>query len=613
MELLIVLAPEHELVNIITTQGQKQEVENYCQQTALKSERDRQSDVKSITGAFTGAYALNPFNGEKIPIWIGDYVLASYGTGAVMAVPCGDQRDWNFATHFGIEIKNIFKDTDVSQGANDDKSAIIDNSDFLSGLTAKEAIQTAILAIEEKGLGKGKTNYRLRDAIFSRQRYWGEPFPVFYENNTPQLTSSNTCVELPAVDKYLPTDQGDPPLARAKKEDWNIFQGDRMEYNTMPGWAGSSWYFLRYMDPQNSTEFVSKEKVEYWGQVDLYIGGAEHAVGHLLYSRFWTKFLFDRGFINFDEPFKKMINQGMILGRSNFVYRVKDSNTFVSFDKRKEYKTSRLHVDIDLVNNDCLNIEGFKNWRDEYKDAEFILNDEGQYLCGFEIEKMSKSKYNVQTPDQLVEKFGADTLRMYEMFLGPLEQFKPWDTKGINGVHNFLRKFWRLAHNEKNTFDVSEAQPTKKEYKALHKAIKKVTDDIERYAFNTVVSTLMIAVNELNELKCNNKFILQDLLVLIAPYAPHFAEELWEKLGHTESITQATWPTFDAKYLQEDSFTYPVSFNGKMRFTLELSANLSKEEIEKAVLSYDKTKQYLDDNTPKRLIVVPKKIVNIVV
>ena len=608
----MVLAPEHKLVKSITSASQKEEVERYCQQAALKSERDRQSDVKSVTGAFTGAYAIHPFTNDKISIWIGDYVLASYGTGAVMAVPCGDQRDWNFANKFGIEIKNIFKDTNISEGANEDKAAIIDNSDFLSGLTAQEAIQQAILAIEKKEIGKGKTNYRLRDAIFSRQRYWGEPFPVYYENDIPRLINDDSCVELPEVDKYLPTEEGKPPLARAKKEDWNVFQGDRMEHNTMPGWAGSSWYFLRYMDPQNDIEFVSKEKADYWGQVDLYIGGAEHAVGHLLYSRFWTKFLYDRGFIAFDEPFKKMINQGMILGRSNFVYRIKDRNTFVSFDKRKDYKTSRMHVDIELVDKDVLDIEAFKKWREEYKESEFILNDEGKYICGFEVEKMSKSKYNVQTPDDLVEKFGADTLRMYEMFLGPLEQFKPWDTKGINGVHNFLRKFWRLAHDENNQIHISDDEPTKAELKSLHKAIKKVTEDIDRQAFNTVVSNLMIAVNELNDLKCNKRHILKDLIVLIAPYAPHFAEELWEKLGHTESVTLANWPKFDEQHLKEDVFTYPISFNGKMRFTLELSADLSKEDIEKEVMAFEKTKQYMEGKNPKRIIIVPKKIVNIV-
>ncbi|MDB2675574.1 leucine--tRNA ligase [Flavobacteriales bacterium] len=609
----MVLAPEHDLVNTITSPEQKEEIENYCHLAALKSERDRQADVKTVSGAFTGAYAVHPFTNERIPIWIGDYVLASYGTGAVMAVPCGDQRDWNFASHFGIDIKNIFKDTDISEGANEDKSAVLENSDFLSALSFSEATQKVIDALEEKSVGEGKINFRLRDAIFSRQRYWGEPFPIFYEDGIAKATPTNDCIELPPVDKYLPTEQGEPPLARANKNDWNISHGERMEYNTMPGWAGSSWYFLRYMDPKNEDEFVSKEKADYWGQVDLYIGGAEHAVGHLLYSRFWTKFLYDRGFISFDEPFKKMINQGMILGRSSFVYRINDTNTFVSFDKRKDYKCSRLHVDINFVNNDILDIEAFKNWREEFKDAEFILNDDGQYLCGFEVEKMSKSKYNVQTPDELVEKFGADTLRMYEMFLGPLEQFKPWDTKGINGVHNFLRKFWRLAHDSNNDFKVNSSEPSKDELKALHKCIKKVTEDIERHSFNTVVSTLMIAVNELSDLKSNNKAIISELLILISPYAPHFAEELWQKLGNTESITIAKWPQFDEIHLKEDAFTYPVSFNGKMRFTMDLSAELSKEDIEKAVLAFDKTIQYLEGKSPKRVIIVPKKIVNIVI
>ena len=516
----IVLAPEHELVQSITMAAQKEVVEKYVQQAALKSERDRQSDVKNISGAFTGAYAIHPFTGEKLAIWIGDYVLASYGTGAVMAVPCGDQRDWDFAQYFGIDIINIFQNVDVSEAANEDKSAVIANSDFLNGLSATNAIQKAIELIEAKGIGKGKTNYRLRDAIFSRQRYWGEPFPVYYKGEIPYLTEGNQAIELPEVDKYLPTETGEPPLARANKEAWKTFHGDRMEYSTMPGWAGSSWYFLRYMDAQNKNEFVSRQKADYWGQVDLYIGGAEHAVGHLLYSRFWTKFLYDFGFIGFNEPFKKMINQGMILGRSSFVYRIKDSNKFVTYEKRKEYQTVRLHVDISLVDNDLLDLTAFKNWRSEFADAEFILNDNGHYTCGHEVEKMSKSKYNVQTPDDLVEKFGADTLRMYEMFLGPLEQFKPWDTKGINGVHNFLRKLLRLMHDADNKFVVSEEVPNKAELKSIHKAIKKVYEDIERYSFNTVVSTLMICVNELNDLKCNKRVIINDLLILLSPYAP---------------------------------------------------------------------------------------------
>ncbi|MFT4902948.1 MAG: leucyl-tRNA synthetase, partial [Thalassomonas sp.] len=496
----MVLAPEHELVPEITTTKQKREVEAYVNTSKLKSERDRQAD-KSVTGVFTGAYAIHPFTGYRVQVWIGDYVLVSYGTGAVMAVPCGDQRDWDFANHFGLEIINIFEEVDVSKGANEDKNVKIANSDFLNGLTVKKAMNLAIFKVEEGGFGKGKINYRLRDAIFSRQRYWGEPFPVYYKNDTAYILDDNKQVTLPAVDKYLPTASGEPPLARARKEDWSVFEGDRMETNIMPGWAGSSWYFLRYMDPNNEVEFCGKEKSDYWGQVDLYIGGAEHAVGHLLYSRFWTKFLYDRGFISFDEPFKKMINQGMILGRSSFVYRINDTNTFVSFDKRKEHKTTRLLTDISFVDNDELDLEAFKNWREEYANAEFILNEDGKYLCGHEVEKMSKSKYNVQTPDNLVEDFGADTLRLYEMFLGPLEQFKPWDVKGINGVHNFLRKFWRLVHDTENNFSVSDETPTKDNYKTLHKTIKKVEEEIERYSFNTVVSTFMICINELTEQK----------------------------------------------------------------------------------------------------------------
>ena len=609
----MVIAPEHELVQHITTPDCKEKIKAYCKKVALKTERERQSEVKSVSGEFTGSFAIHPFTNQKIPIWIGDYVLASYGTGAVMAVPCGDQRDWDFAKHFNINIINIFENTDVTERAYEDKSAVLINSDQLNGLDFQSATQKIITQIEEKGIGSGKINYRLRDAIFSRQRYWGEPFPVYYENDIPKLTPSDNCIELPPVDKYLPTEDGEPPLARAKNEDWKECYGERMEHNTMPGWAGSSWYFLRYMDANNANEFVGKDKVDYWGQVDLYIGGAEHAVGHLLYSRFWTKFLYDRGLIAIDEPFKKLINQGMILGRSNFVYRVKDSNTFVSFDKRKAFQTSRLHVDISLVENDILNIEAFKNWRKEFKNAEFILNESDEYLCGFEVEKMSKSKYNVQTPDELVEKFGADTLRMYEMFLGPLEQFKPWDTKGINGVHNFLRKFWRLCHNENNQLELEDKEPSKEELKVLHKTIKKVSEDIERYSFNTVVSSLMIAVNELNDIKCKTRSVLETLTILISPYAPHFAEELWHKMGHQQTITFVQWPKFDERFLQQDNYTYPISFNGKMRFKLDLSANISKEEVEKIVLSHEKTIQYLEGKTPKRVIIVPKKIVNIVI
>ena len=611
----MVLAPEHELVAEITTDDQKEAVEAYQKQASLKTERDRQADVKNITGQFTGAYALHPFTGEKVQIWIGDYVLAGYGTGAVMAVPAGDQRDWDFANHFGIEIKNIFEGVDISEAAYVEKEGKLNNSDFLDGLNVRKAMKLAIYRIEQEGIGKGQTNYRLRDAVFSRQRYWGEPFPVYYKNDIPYLIEDDQLpVTLPEVDAYLPTEDGEPPLARAKKEAWNVFEGDRMEYNTMPGWAGSSWYFLRYMDPKNEADFVSKEKADYWNQVDLYIGGSEHATGHLLYSRFWTKFLFDKGFISFDEPFKKMINQGMILGRSSFVYRDKETGKFVSFGKRKEYKTARLHADISLVDNDKLDIEGFKNWLPEYANAEFILEDDGTYICGSEVEKMSKSKYNVQTPDELVEKFGADTLRCYEMFLGPLEQAKPWDTKGINGVHNFLRKFWRLFHDADNNLAITEGEADKKALKTLHKTIKKIEDDLNRFSFNTGVSNFMIAVNELTEQYCNNKSVLSDLVVLISPYAPHICVELWVKLGNEAgSLSYAEFPVFIPDFLVEANYAYPVSFNGKMRFKLELPTNMPKDEVEKAVLEAEQSQKWLDGKTPKKLIVVPGKIVNVVV
>ena len=608
----MVLAPEHELVDQITTEDNKTAIAEYKTQAAAKTERDRQANVKDITGRFTGAYALHPFTAEKVQIWIGEYVLASYGTGAVMAVPAGDQRDYDFAKHFGIDILNIFEGKDISEEAYIDKDAVLANSDFLNNLPVKQSIVKAIEAIEAKGIGKGKTLYRLRDAIFSRQRYWGEPFPVYYKGDTPYLIEDKKLpVTLPEVDKYLPTEEGEPPLARAEKSAWDVFEGDRMEYNTMPGWAGSSWYFLRYMDPNNLEEFVSKEKAEYWNQVDLYIGGAEHATGHLLYSRFWTKFLCDMGYISFNEPFKKLINQGMILGRSSFVYKVKDENKFVSFGLRKGYKTQRLHADISNVVNDELNVEGFKNGRSEFADAEFVL-EEGKYICGSEIEKMSKSKYNVQTPDELVEKYGADTLRCYEMFLGPLEQAKPWDVQGISGVNNFLKKLWRLFHKGES-FSISDQDPTKENLKSLHQAIKKVTEDIARYSFNTVVSTLMIAVNELGSQKCNNKAILSDLIVLVSPFAPHIAEELWYLLGNTSSVTVASWPKLEASHLVESDFEYPVSFNGKMRFKISLPVTMGKVEIEKALFEHEKTAHYLNGKTPKKVIVVPKRIINVVV
>ncbi len=607
----MVLAPEHELVDQITTDDNKAAIAEYKTKAAAKTERDRQANVKDITGQFTGAYALHPFTGEKVQIWIGEYVLASYGTGAVMAVPAGDQRDYDFAKHFGIDIPNIFDGKDISEAAYTDKDAVLANSDFLNNLSVKQSIVKAIEAFEAKGFGKGKTLYRLRDAIFSRQRYWGEPFPIYYKGETPYLISDEKLpVTLPEVDKYLPTEEGEPPLARAEKSAWDVFEGDRMEHNTMPGWAGSSWYFLRYMDPNNLGEFVSKEKADYWNQVDLYIGGAEHATGHLLYSRFWTKFLYDMGYIAFNEPFKKLINQGMILGRSSFVYKVKDENKFVSFGLRKEHKTQRLHADISNVVNDELNVGEFKKWRPEFADAEFVLEG-GKYICGSEIEKMSKSKYNVQTPDELVEKYGADTLRCYEMFLGPLEQAKPWDVQGISGVNNFLKKLWRLFH-QGESFTISKQEPTKENLKSLHQAIKKVTEDITRYSFNTVVSTLMIAVNELGSQKCNNKAILSDLVVLVSPFAPHIAEELWFLLGNSSSVTVASWPKFEAVHLIESDFEYPVSFNGKMRFKISLPVTMSKEEVEKALFEHEKTAHYLSGKDPKKVIVVPQRIINVV-
>ncbi len=610
----MVLAPEHPLVDEITTAEYKDAIEAYKTAASLKSERDRQADVKNITGQFTGAYALHPFSGEKIPVWIGDYVLASYGTGAVMAVPCGDQRDWDFATHFNIPIKNIFENVDISEAAYAEKEGTIANSDFLSGLPIKKAMAVAISKIEEQGLGKGKTNYRLRDAIFSRQRYWGEPFPVYYKNDIPYLVDdAHLPIELPEVDKYLPTEDGEPPLARAEKSAWKYSEGDRMEYNTMPGWAGSSFYYLRYMDPHNENQVVSKEKADYWNQVDLYVGGSEHATGHLLYSRFWCKFLYDRGYISFDEPFKKMINQGMILGRSSFVYRLEDNKTYVTLSKKEGKNVVPIHVDISLVDNDKLDIEAFKEWRPEFANAEFILEDDGTYVCGSEVEKMSKSKFNVQTPDELVEKFGADTLRMYEMFLGPLEQTKPWDTKGINGVHNFLRKLWRLFYENGNLI-VTDAPASKEALKTLHKTIKKVEDDLERFSFNTNVSNLMICVNELTEQKCHSKEVLEQVVILLAPYAPHAAEELWEAIGNEAgTVSTAQFPKFNPEMLVEANTVYPVSFNGKMRFNAELPTTFSAKEVEEAVLAMPEAQKWLEGKTPKKVIVVPGKIVNMVV
>ncbi|WP_370390585.1 leucine--tRNA ligase [uncultured Winogradskyella sp.] len=680
------LAPEHELVSKITTEAQKAEVEAYVEATAKRSERDRMADVKTISGVFTGAYAEHPFTKEPIPIWIGDYVLASYGTGAVMAVPCGDQRDYDFAKHFNIPIPNIFDGLDISEEAFTSKENVkIGNSDFLNGLNFKKATKRVIYELEQLGQGEGKTNYRLRDAVFSRQRYWGEPFPVYYVNGMPQMIDEKHLpLTLPEVEKYLPTEEGEPPLGRAEVWAWDTQKNKvvsssavdnetifPLELNTMPGWAGSSWYFFRYMeDAKRDETFASEEALKYWENVDLYIGGSEHATGHLLYARFWVKFLYDRGFVSIDEPFKKLINQGMILGTSAFVYKItrlhfsKDENdefefsmNFFSLNKKINHfisagieynqknlkelfiksrpKTEKalelyervksdldkysikaaiipIHADVSMVNSsDELNIEDFKNWRIEFKDSIFITEEDGTFKVKRDVEKMSKSKYNVVNPDDIVADYGADSLRLYEMFLGPLEQYKPWNTAGITGVHSFLKKLWKL-YNDDNGSKVTDNEPTKDNLKTLHKTIKKVEEDIENFSFNTSVSTFMIAVNELTAQKCSSRAILEPLLILISPYAPHIAEELWEQLGHTQSIATAPFPKFEEKYVIESTKNYPISFNGKMRFTLELPLDMSKEDIEKTVLAYEKTQEQLQGRTPKKVIVVPGKIVNIV-
>jgi leucyl-tRNA synthetase len=654
----VTLAPEHELVETLTTAENKAAVEEYVTIAKNRSERERQADIAKITGVFTGSYVEHPFTGKQIPIWIGDYVLAGYGTGAVMAVPAHDSRDYSFAKHFGLPILEVVAGGDLEKEAYDAKEGNLINSDFLNGLDVKEAMKKAIAEIEAKGLGKGKVNFRLRDAVFGRQRYWGEPIPVYYKNDIPYaLNESELPLVLPEVDKYLPTEDGEPPLARAASS-WKHEGKYDYEHSTMPGWAGSSWYFLRYMDPHNNSEFASKNLTDYWKQVDLYIGGSEHATGHLLYVRFWTKFLKDLGYIAIDEPAKKLINQGMIQGRSNFVYRFSASyyrsgeesaklfkypNVFVSkqladsifknkfdgeeyeklineiekslnvkFDLIREPKFIELHVDVNIVKNDILDITEFKVWRDELNDAIIIPEENGDYICGHEVEKMSKSKYNVVTPDDIAEKFGADTLRLYEMFLGPLEQSKPWNTNGITGVHGFLKKLWRLFYAT-GEFVVSNDEATKGELKTLHKTIKKIIEDIERFSFNTSISNFMICVNELTDAKCNKRAILEPLLICLSPYAPHIAEELWKQLGHNESISLAPFPEFNEAYLVDDSVNYPISFNGKVKFTLELAATLTKEEVEAIAMSHENMAKYLEGKTPKKIIVVHKKIVNVVV
>ena len=655
----ITLAPENELVLKITSKEQKVEVDDYIIKTKNRSERERQSDVTKISGVFLGAYAENPFNGQKIPIWIGDYVLVGYGTGAVMSVPAHDSRDYAFAKHFNLPILEVVKGGDLSKESYDAKEGILINSNFLNGLPVKEAFNKAIEEIEKRFLGKRKTNYRLRDAVFGRQRYWGEPIPIYYKDGIPfELSENELPLLLPEVDKFLPTEDGEPPLARAL-ESWKKDGKYNYETTTMPGWAGSSWYFLRYMDSTNNSVFANKKLTDYWKQIDLYIGGSEHATGHLLYVRFWTKILFDLGLIDIEEPAKKLINQGMIQGRSNFIYWLspiissssdinlsnlsrifisksianlieKKDVTIIDFTKKiisqkikKEFpklqdfnieKISVLksHVDVNIVTNDLLDIDSFKEWRTEYADADFIKEENGDFICDHEVEKMSKSKWNVVSPDDICDKFGADTLRLYEMFLGPIEQSKPWNTNGISGVSGFLKKLWRLFFQNSEIF-VSDDNPSKGELRTLHKTIKKITEDIERFSFNTSVSNFMICVNELTEVKCNKRVILEPLLILISPYAPHISEELWNRIGHKESISLEKFPICQEEFLINDSFNYPISFNGKMRLNIELPANLTIEEIEKEVMNRADVKKYLEDKAPKKIIIVPNKIVNIVI
>ena len=615
----MVLAPESELVAELTTDDRRDEVNTYVEATKKRTERERISD-RRVTGVFTGSYAENPLTGESVPVWVSDYVLAGYGTGAIMAVPAHDSRDYAFAKHFGLEIRPLIEGCDVSEESFDAKSGRMINSPrpgmereeglVLNGLEVKDAIAKTKQYIKEKGLGRIKVNYRLRDAIFSRQRYWGEPFPIYYKDGMPYtLDEDKLPLELPEVDKFLPTETGEPPLGRAKG--WTTPEGYPLELNTMPGFAGSSAYYIRYMDPHNDNALVSKEADEYWENVDLYVGGTEHATGHLIYSRFWNKFLYDIGVVVKDEPFKKLVNQGMIQGRSNFVYRIKDTNTFVSAGLKSGYDVTPLHVDVNIVSGDVLDIEAFKAWRPEYAGAEFILED-GKYVCGWAVEKMSKSMYNVVNPDMIVEKYGADTLRMYEMFLGPVEQSKPWDTNGIDGVHRFLKKFWALYSDKGGGFAFSDAEPAAEELKSLHKLIKKVTADIESFSYNTSVAAFMICVNELTALKCNKRAVLEPLVILIAPFAPHIAEELWEALGHTTTVCDAQWPVWNEDYLREDTVNYAVSFNGKVRFNLQFAADATNDEIERTVLASESAQKYIDGKTIRKVIIVPKKIVNIV-
>ena len=605
----MVLAPESDYVQQLVTDEQRVAVNDYLETVKRRTERERLAD-RRVTGVFTGAYAINPLSKEEIPVYVSDYVLAGYGTGAIMAVPAHDSRDYAFARHFGLPIIPLIEGCDVSEASFDAKEGVMMNSGFLNGMQVKEAIAAMKQYIKQEGLGNVKVNYRLRDAIFSRQRYWGEPFPVYYKDGMPYVLDDNQLpLQLPEIDKYLPTESGEPPLGRAK--DWVTKEGYPLELNTMPGFAGSSAYYLRYMDPHNEKALVGHEANNYWQNVDLYIGGTEHATGHLIYSRFWNKFLFDLGLICEDEPYKKLINQGMIQGRSNFVYRVKGTNQYVSGNLKGDYDTQEIHVDVNIVSNDQLDIDAFRAWLPEYKDAEFILED-GKYICGWAVEKMSKSMFNVVNPDDIVEKYGADTLRLYEMFLGPLEQSKPWDTNGIDGVHRFLKKLWGLFYKGDNWVVTQEA-PTADELKTLHKTIKKIGTDIENFSFNTSVSAFMICVNELTQQKCSKQAILEPLVILLAPFAPHIAEELYHSLGHTDTICNATFPEYNEEHLKEANVKYPISFNGKVRFTIELPADSDKTAVEKTALEHEQTAKFLEGKTPKKVIVVPGKIVNIVI
>ena len=605
----MVLAPESEWVELLTTPEQKVAVEEYLLQAKKKTERERMTETRKVTGVFSGSYATNPLTGDKVPVWISEYVLAGYGTGAIMAVPAHDSRDYAFAKTFNLPVIPLIEGCDVSESSFDAKEGIMCNSGFLNGMTVKEAIPAAIDYVESHGIGRRKVNYRLRDAIFSRQRYWGEPFPMYFKDGvaTP-MSLEDLPLQLPEVDKYLPTESGEPPLGRAK--DWT-FEGYPIEMSTMPGFAGSSAYYLRYMDPHNNEALVSKEADEYWRDVDLYIGGTEHATGHLIYSRFWNKFLFDLGYVCEKEPFRKLINQGMIQGRSNFVYRIINTNTFVSLGLKDQYETTEIHVDVNIVHNDRLDLDAFKAWMPDYANAEFILED-GEYVCGWAVEKMSKSMFNVVNPDMICDTYGADTLRLYEMFLGPLEQSKPWDTKGIDGVNRFLKRVWRMFY-DRDGFIVTDEKATPEELKALHKLIGKVRADIEAFSFNTAVSAFMIAVNELYDLKCNKREILESLVILLSPFTPHIAEELWEALGHTESVTFATFPEYVEAYTIENTCTYAVSFNGKTRFTVDLPLDMSKEDVEAHVRGLEQTAKYVAGGNIVKVIVVPGKIVNIVV